>query len=227
MNANLAALLKGIKVSMTVNINVLNASGKFDPVLSLLEHTCDQIILEVKQVFTLPSVDICISPASEEYITVSGIMGCVTTPYVIDILLDTSRSDLVNIIENELAATLAHELHHLVRLKSGIEDSTLFEHLITEGLACHFEAKCGQKEMPGCLAEIQTSSWLELYDKMKVDLNNQDFDYRYYFAGTTGEIPKHAGYWVGFNLVTQYIEKNGGSAVSLAMAPAAEFQLDD
>lgn len=212
---------------MTVNINILNASGKFDPILSLLERTCDQSILQVKQVFTLPSVDICISPASKEYITASGIMACVTTPYVIDILLDTSRSDLANIIENELAAILAHELHHLVRLKSGVEDSTLFEHLITEGLACHFEAKYGQKEMPSFFSEIQTSSWLELYDKMKVDFNNQDFDYRYYFAGTADEMPKHAGYWVGFNLVTQYIVSNGGSAVSLATTPASEFILDD
>lgn len=141
---------------MAVNINILNASGKFDLVFPLLERTCNDTILQVKQMFTLPSVDICLSPASEEYVTDSGIMGCVTTPYVIDILLDISRSDLVKIIEDELAATLVHELHHLVRLKSGIEDSTLFDHLITEGLACHFEAKFGQKEIPSSLSDIKT-----------------------------------------------------------------------
>lgn len=212
---------------MAVNVNILNASGLLDPVLTILRTACHKALSQVEQLLTIPSVDICISPASKEYITPSGIMGCVTTPFVIDILLDASRSDLTEIITNELPSTLAHELHHLVRLASGIEDSTLFEHLITEGLACHFEASCGKKDMPDFLSEIKMSNWHELYEQMKQDLNNQDFDYRYYFAGTSTEMPKHAGYWVGFNLIAQYIEKNGGSAVSLAMTLAAEFQLDD
>lgn len=212
---------------MAVNVNILNASGRFDPVLTILQSACHQTLSKVEQLLTIPSVDICISPASKEYITPSGILGCVTTPFVIDILLDTSRSDLTKIITNELPSTLFHELHHLVRLASGIEDSTLFEHLITEGLACYFEASYDEKEMPDFLSEIKMSNWHELYEQMKQDLNNEDFDYRYYFAGTADEMPKHAGYWVGFNLIAQYIEKNGGSAVSLAKTPAAEFWLDD
>jgi uncharacterized protein YjaZ len=37
------------------------------------------------------------------------------------------------------------------------------------------------------------------------------------------KFPNRAGYWVGFNLVSEYINKYGGCAVTLVGTPAEEL----
>lgn len=119
---------------MSTKITILNASKKFDGVLALLEAKALQSLDEIQTYFDLPNIDIVISPCSDEYRTDMGIMGCVSTPDVIDILLDTEREDLTDIINTDLITVIAHELHHVIRADSGVKEKSLFQILISEGL---------------------------------------------------------------------------------------------
>jgi uncharacterized protein YjaZ len=209
---------------MSIKINILNATEKFTDVLDVLEFTCQKALVDIKKFIQLPKLDIVISPCSEEYKTPVGIMGCVTTPYLIDIMLDTDREDIINLINNELAAVMAHELHHVIRTASGIEEKTLFQILISEGLACHFETQFRVNKTSIFFDEVKRHEWRDLYNQMQAKLKDSDFNYPVYFGGKdTSKFPNRAGYWVGFNLVSEYIKKHGGSAATLVGIPAEKL----
>ena len=209
---------------MSTKINILNATEKFNSVLALLEMQSQNALVDIHKYIRLPKLDVVISPCSKEYKTQSGIMGCVTTPYLIDIMLDTDREDLDDLIINNLSAVIAHEIHHAVRASSGVEDKTLFQMLITEGLACHFETKFNGNNVPLFFDEIKTFEWRELYIQMQSQFNDVDYNYPVYFGGKDKtKFPNHAGYWVGFNLVSAYIKTNGGCAATLFDLPAEDM----
>lgn len=209
---------------MPTKITILNASGKFNHALDLLKSKAQHSLIEIEKHIELPNLDIAISPCSEEYKTESGILGCVSTQYVIDILLDADREDLVEIINSELTAVIAHELHHVARASADIQSKSLFQSLVSEGLACHFETKFYGEITPKFFDEIKKYDWRDLYNKMQTHLKDTDFNYPIYFGGKdVAQFPNRAGYWVGFNLVSEYINKYGGCAATLVNIPAEEL----
>ncbi|MEQ3515308.1 DUF2268 domain-containing putative Zn-dependent protease [Pseudoalteromonas sp. BZB3] len=209
---------------MPTNITILNASGKFDHIFKLLESKAQSSLVEISSYIALPDIDIVISPCSQSYKTNSGILGCVSTPYVVDILLDTEREDLVDIINNELTLVMAHELHHVIRSSVTGKDDTLLQHLVTEGLACHFESELSNQASLTFFNDIKQYAWRDLYQQMLPHLSDTQFDYTIYFGGKDqSKFPNRAGYWVGFNLVVEYIKKHGGCAVTHAHIKAEEL----
>ena len=209
---------------MSIKINILNSTEKFNDIVGLLEHICEETLLEINKYIILPKLDIVITPCSEEDKTQSGIMGFVASPYLINIMLDTDRDDLINLINNELPAVMAHELHHVVRATSGVEEKTLFQILISEGLACHFETRFNKGISEEFFAEVKKYEWRDLYNQMQTKLKDSDFSYPLYFGGNDlSKFPNRAGYWVGFNLVSEYINKYGGCAATLVNKSAEEL----
>ncbi|MDO6426853.1 DUF2268 domain-containing putative Zn-dependent protease [Thalassotalea sp. 1_MG-2023] len=210
---------------MSTKITVLNASGKFNHVLGLLESKAQDSLIEIEKHIVLPNLDIVISPCLEEYKNESGIMGSASPQvYVIDIGLDSDRKDLVDIINNKLTAVIAHEIHHVLRSTSGVKENKLFQVLISEGLACHFETKFNKHAVNEFFDEVRKYEWLDLYNKMQTNLENTDFNYPVFFGGKdVTKFPNRAGYWVGFNLVSEYIDRFGGCAITLVGTPAEEL----
>jgi uncharacterized protein YjaZ len=209
---------------MDTKINILNASAKFNHVFDVLESCAVNSLNEIQNYLKLPPLDIVISPCSDAYKTKCGIMGCVTTPYLIDIMLDTDREDLVDVINVQLSAVIAHEIHHAIRASSGVECKTLLQNIVAEGLACHFETKFNGNALPSLFDDIQNQDWMLLYEQMRPELNSVEFSYPVYFGGDDeAKFPNHAGYWVGFNLVSQYINQHGGCAASLVSIPAEQI----
>ena len=147
---------------MATKINILNASERFSYVLDLLEYKAQSSLVEIQKHIELPNLDIVISPCSEEYKTESGILGCVSTPYLIEILLDADREDLSDIINNELTAVIAHELHHAIRATFGVQEKSLLQILISEGLACHFETKFSNGATSIFFADVKKYEWRDL-----------------------------------------------------------------
>ena len=210
---------------MSIGITILNSSKRFDPFLSLIDDICKVTLEKIETFFSLPILDITISPCPSEYKTKAGIVGCVHTPYHIDIMIDTERQDIIEIITNELPSVIAHELHHALRAVSGTAEETLLQVIVSEGLACHFETNFNGNKLPSFLDDISKYSWQDLYVKMKPQLNETNFDYPKYFGGNGNSIfPNRAGYWVGYNLVCEYINKYGGCSVALVDVPAEQIQ---
>jgi uncharacterized protein YjaZ len=210
---------------MSTKISVLNASGKFNHVLDLLESKAQDSLIEIEKHIELPNLDIVISPCLEEYKNDRGIVGSASPEvYIVDIGLDSDRKDLVDIINSKLTAVMAHEIHHVLRAFSGVQEKKLSQILISEGLACHFETKFNKNAVEEFFDEVRKYEWLDLYSKMQANLESTDFNYPVYFGGkNVAKFPNRAGYWVGFNLVSEYIDKYGGCAVTLVGKSAEEL----
>lgn len=112
----------------------------------------------------------------------------------------------------ELEALFIHEYHHVCRLnslKGNMEDYTLLDSIIIEGLAEYTVLKnCGKKYL---------ANWCNMYEKSQMKImwnkylkNNLDCKkneriHKHLLYGSGG-IPKLLGYAVGFELVKKYYE---------------------
>lgn len=142
----------------------------------------------------------------------------------VELLLDCSRDDIREVIESELLAVLAHEIHHSLRMKQGAPSLTLAEQLIMEGLACHFEYTITDGKQSSLFTEFHDYDWLELLAKMTFLLHESDFPFSKIFLGLhPEEFPKYAGYWVGYNLVSRYAARCKVTDINLVTLPAEVF----
>lgn len=208
---------------MSIKLAILNATGNFNETYAVLEAESHRAIRVIEKQFSMAPVDITVSPISADEAPL-GIAGFVISPCRIEIMLDTSRDDLLTVIKQDLAAVIAHEVHHVVRASSGVENQTLLQNIVAEGLACHFETKFNGNTLPSLFNDIQHQDWVTLYEQMRPELHSVEFSYPLYFGGEDeSKFPNRAAYWVGFNLVLQYINKHGGCAASLAAIPAEKI----
>lgn len=59
---------------------------------------------------------------------------------------------------------------------------------------------------------------------MECQFSEINFNYPVYFGGKDEAMfPNRAGYWVGYNIVIEYIKKYGGCAVTLVDIPAGKM----
>lgn len=208
---------------MSIKLAILNSTGKFNDVYDVLEAESRSAIRLIEQYFSSVPVDITVSPVSADDAPL-GIAAFVISPCRIEVMLDTNRDDLLKVIVRDIGAVIAHEVHHVVRASSGVEYKTLLQNIVAEGLACHFETKFNDNQLPSLFDGIQDQDWQQLYELMRPELKSVEFSYPLYFGGEDeAQYPNRAAYWVGFNLVSQYISKHGGCAVSLASVPAEQI----
>ncbi|EHH1244688.1 hypothetical protein ABVY47_004877 [Vibrio parahaemolyticus] len=209
---------------MSYRVTLLNATGALSPVADYLYEQLNSLSLQLADHFELNNIDVTISPFGHGDAPQSGIGSYCLSPYRVEVLLDTQRTDIKTVIENELAAVLSHELHHLFRMRAGENGLTLGEVLIMEGLACHFERQVNGGIIPSLFELIKDRDWRPFYTEMKDKLTSLDYNFDAYFLGSDeSRWPKYLGYWVGYNLVAEYLANFHGSELDLVGAKAEIF----
>lgn len=136
---------------MSYRVTLLNATGELSPISEYLHQKLDDLSSQLSSYFDLSNIDLTISPFDRNDVPQTGIGGYCLSAYRVEILLNTQRADIKNVIEKELAAVLAHELHHLFRMRAGESGVAL----IMEGLACHFERKVNGGVTPTLFEQIK------------------------------------------------------------------------
>ncbi len=143
------------------------------------------------------------------------------------ISVDPKRTNLADILEKELAPLLAHEIHHAKRRRSVGYGNTLLEAMISEGLADHFS-----KELTGiapppwsiALNENELTIWEQ---EARTHWNDSGYNHDAWFFGAAANIPRWAGYSIGYELVKKYLEAESGRLSSnLHDEAAASFVSD-
>jgi uncharacterized protein YjaZ len=129
----------------------------------------------------------------------------------------------------EIEALFVHEYHHVCRLnkeKRRIEEFTLLDSLVIEGLAEYTVLKtCGPKF---------TAPWCEMYSEkevlyywnkfLKKHLNKKKNEREHdelLFGGR--RVPKLLGYAVGYNIISKYYENHNYSTKLSFEIPSEEF----
>lgn len=188
------------------------------------DHTCTQIadliptkqtdvIIHVKPSWTIPEI---------------GFSGFSPNAAYALIHIDPSNPKFDSNIEKELAATIAHELHHCARYTSVGYGQTLLEALVTEGLACVFEMDFRQGQLPIYCNALETSQISALLGQAQIEFHSRTYLHHDWFFGSQERgIPRWTGYTLGHEIVKHYLEKTGCTAASQWNTPASNFDRKD
>ena len=107
-----------------------------------------------------------------------------------------------------LLATLAHEMHHVARLRSGVESYTLGGRLVSEGLAQCFEEEVGAPT-PFYAVALDDETMKKMAARARPLLSATEYEHDNWMFGRKGdpEWPRHAGYSLGYALVSAWLAK--------------------
>lgn len=151
--------------------------------------------------------------------------GKIVNPYTmakdwIRVILPKGKFD-----KRELEASIYHELNHVARGYSEIENYkngiTLLDALIAEGLATHFE----MEQVQGIKYPHGTYEQKELRKKfksLKNNLNNKEYNHFEWFFGM-GDKPNQFGYKMGKYIIDELQKKKKYTARSLVKMPSSKI----
>lgn len=100
---------------MSIKTHILDANGKLKDYKDLLAAALPEAAVKAARLLNADGIDVSVSPYKPGDAPSSGIGGYSFSPYRVELLLDSEREDLGEIIRNELPAVLGHEVHHCVR----------------------------------------------------------------------------------------------------------------
>lgn len=210
--------------NQNVHLHILRASGRLEPHLNDLEQTIKGAITKTAGCISLHLIDMVVYDDPRGVIRGFGQGGRTHNAYVVSISLDPAFADFQKIVlGNDLPRSISHELHHAVRWRAVGYGKTLLEVLISEGLAVYFEQEVwGGKPSPWATA-LSKKVLAEIHVQARTEYANTKYDHTRWFFGT-GDLPRWAGYTLGYQLVGTYLKKNPDqTAATLVSAPAKAF----
>jgi uncharacterized protein YjaZ len=96
---------------------------------------------EVSKIIELENVEFRVVVFPERTIPSKGMSGVAPDTEFIYILLNPDHPRLLKTITEEMVATIAHEYHHTLRHRTFGYVTTLFDAIVSEGLADHFSTE--------------------------------------------------------------------------------------
>lgn len=198
-----------------INCHIANASGQLSPLEGLINssfgRTAPIIIRDLKP----EAIDVIFLAAPDQTIPELGIGGFSPGPNHIYVHLDPKSDKITN---DEIAATLLHEAHHCVRWTPEAFNQPLGGQMVSEGLACLYEAQTLGREP----IYAQTTLKKDQVDKARASLDRPDFDWGEWFFGQ-GQFDRWFGYSLGYHICRKYSGSTGRSAAELVRIPAVEI----
>ena len=214
---------------MSRHIHILTASEDIKPYSAELRSIAKSAVASVKKLLQIKNIDIVFYDNPEATFKdgeLGGIGGFTPNAHAIFISLNPRHSNFKNALKKQLFFTLAHELHHTIRWRKPVDDDTLLEALIFEGLADHFamEVTRRRKATPysNALTPAQKRTFLK---KASEEWNKPAYNHNEWFYGAKPEIiPRWTGYTLGYDLVLKYLKMHPETCSSeLACADASLF----
>jgi len=205
----------------------MNASGKFTSIQDRIRKTVRQTVKKVNKRLPIDNIDIVFKVDYNGMLKdIDGIGGFSPADDYVQIALDFTYPNLKKILDKYVERTLIHELHHTQRYKANQLGNTLFEFMISEGLADYFvfEITGAAPKWAKVLSDKQKKV---MFKKAMPEMNKKIFSYEDWFicGSKKRNIPKWAGYSLGFELVRLYLEKHPQlDAAKLTQASARKFK---
>lgn len=214
--------------SCAISVHVLTGSGRLlSHADRLTEHIHTAAAASLEH---LPlgdaDVDVVVRDAPELVIPELGIGGLAPDAHTVLLTVDAAHDLFASAFDRELVAVLAHELHHVARHRGPGYGRTLFEALVTEGLADHFATEISRTPPPPWTVALTADERARLAQLAEEEYDSRRYVHRFWFFGDDERaIPRWAGYSLGFQLVGDFLERHPqASAGGLASAPAASFR---
>jgi len=167
----------------------------------------------VSRIIEMKNVEFRVTVFPEPTMPHSGMSGVAPDTQHIYLLLNPSNKNLNWGIREELIPTVAHEFHHTMRHRTEGYGTTLYEALISEGLAEHFTMELIGKVPPWAekAAEMDFGYWLSEAEKFWFD---STYNYSAWFTGREG-IPPGTGHRLGAYIVEKYLKAHPKERASM------------
>ena len=193
-----------------INVLLTNANGNFDDIK-------DAILAAVNEVESYAfsrlkidwDIDVVVSANAYSLIIPEDGVGGYT--YASDFIV--SALDLKSMSIPHFKEMLAHELGHAARWGKNDEwMNTLFDGMITEGIATYFGTEFAKNNSE---KQFFTKAMLERSDEenerilneLRGNLDDKNYDYQTIFFTGNDKLPRWSGYSLGYYLVKKYLEK--------------------
>lgn len=176
---------------------------------------------------TLPitGVTITLRPDPAQAIAGYGAGGVTPDARTVHLFLDPSFPTLDEVIAQRLGPLLAHELHHAIRWRNPGYGATLFEAMISEGLADHFAVETLGVPAPPWSDGFGRDSTAYYLALARPEFDSRSYDHSAWFFDTSPTLPRWTGYTLGFRLVETYLAAHpGATAAQLVGTPAPSFR---
>ncbi|PYE91332.1 putative Zn-dependent protease DUF2268 [Rhizobium sp. PP-F2F-G38] len=211
---------------MKLTVHFLEAEGSLAPWRAVMQTQTDAVADRIDKIvppkFRRRAIDVVIQYLPDETIPELGLGGSCFRRGLVTINLDPGAPGFDDrLAQGIFGRTLAHELHHAMRWNACGYGLSLGEAFVTEGLADVFsETVTGVSAPPWASASIN-GDWAALLDQAEQERDNQDYDHAAWFYGTD-ELPRWAGYTIGYRLVRLYGQANPKAAAT-GMVDASPF----
>ena len=198
--------------------------GQLDAHRSLIEETVITTVITVRELIPVDRTELRILAGSENAIPEIGIGGRAFDGTRVDMTLDPASPELGASLPTELSSQLAHELHHIARMRTVGYGADLLGALVSEGLADHFSVEVLGTDPPLWSMAI-TGAELEMWiAEAEAEWFNGNYDHGAWFLGQSSTIPRWAGYSIGYELVRIFRDANPRVLASdLYDEPATSF----
>lgn len=191
--------------------------------LDRIQQAFDSASSLVSKRIPVGNVDVVVYNDADCVVPELGVSGFCTSPRRLYLPLDVNHADLPVHFEMRFQSFLAHELHHCARRRITGYADTLAQALVTEGLACCFE-----EELPGGAAPMYATgvagAALERVRRLALPALQQPLTGwgEWFFGERAPQIPMHAGYALGYSLVSRWLQRTGATAAGQYAVSAAE-----
>ena len=196
----------------------------FSEHITTIENVIRESLVLVNTKFNIEDLRIKVRANSLNAIQEIGIGGFNPNENEIIISIDPDFPNLSTSITLELGPLMAHEMHHAKRRRVIGYGSTLLGAVVSEGIADCFSMEVYAIDPPiwsTVFTEKELEEWIETASN---DWDNTNYNHAKWFHGTTTEIPRWAGYSIGFKLIKTYLIAHPEQKASLLVAePAGSF----
>ena len=211
-----------------INVLIARANGSLDSKVETIEKA-----VQVAEQYVFPKlridwdIDLLVTNRLYDIIIPEDGVGGRTRIYdFIEFAIDEERAT-----ENLITEMVAHELCHAARWGKNDEwANSLFDGIISEGIATYFEAEFikGRTEKTVFIKTILERSDEEnekILEKLHSQLDSNYYNYDTIFFNGSNEIPRWSGYSLGYYLVRKYLKKTGKKIEDAFADKYADFKV--
>lgn len=211
-----------LNIQGTKSICLLFVDGDLDGSVSTkIEILVSEGMTQVQDIMPIDDLLIQIIVDPSRVIPEIGIGGFNPNSNEVRIYINPDFNNLEASLDAEFIPMLAHEVHHALRRRSVGYGSTLFEAIISEGLADHFSVEMTGVEIPRWSHALDSLQLIEMMAEAEAIWHESPYDHNAWFFGNE-TIPRWTGYSLGYELVKQYKNNNPGSLASMLHNESAE-----
>lgn len=194
-----------------------------DSLRSLILDRIRRSVEEIGRLIPVENVEFRVMVFPERTLPSKGMSGAAPNTDQIYILLDPHHPRLTTSLSEEMVATLAHEYHHTSRKRTIGFSSSLFDAIVSEGLAEHFVIEV-TGQWPPWADPVDEESFAYWRTEAENTWFTEEYDYLAWFIGLNSAIPRGTGYELGRRIIGEYLAAHPDERASMLFdVPSEQF----